>query len=209
MFSPTWETQISSDMCSPTLETHIHSDICSPTWETQIPSDMCSLSWERHISSDMCSSILIVISICDISALNLIVELKLLAFCIISFSSLLCLDLCSIGNTHHQYTIFSKTAVQYSCVVSGSVKSLWWWPTRKAFFLSASPLVTSAFGQRFVGVQPRPKHPAACDKNPLVTRVWFNTILSTLYFVFYSGHGDVSKSNGHLCSHGCSMGLYL
>ena len=133
MFSPTWETQISSDMCSPTLETHIHSDICSATWETQIPSDMCSLSWETHISSDMCSS----------------------------------------------------------------------------FFLSASPLVTSAFGQRFVGVQPRPKHPAARDKNPLVTRVWFNTILSTLYFVFYSGHGDVSKSNSHLCSHGCSMGLYL
>ena len=154
----------------------------------------------------MCCPILIVISTCDILALNWIVGLKLLAFPTISFSCLLCVDLCSIGNTRRQYTIFSKTAVQYPCVVSGSVKSSWWWPTWKAFFLSASPVVTSAFDQRSVGLQPRPKHLVARDKNPLVTRVQFNTTLS-LYLFFYSGDGYVSKSNGHLCSHGCSMGL--
>ena len=49
-----------------------------------------------------------------------------------------------------------------------------------------------------------PKHPAAPEKNPLVTRVRFNTTLSQYRLVFYSGHSDVSKSNGHLCSHGCS-----
>ena len=32
-----------------------------------------------------------------------------------------------------------------------------------------------------------PKHPAAPEKNPLVTRVRFNTTLSQ-YLVFYSGH---------------------
>ena len=49
-----------------------------------------------------------------------------------------------------------------------------------------------------------PKHPAAPEKNPLVTRVRFNTTLCQYRLVFYSGHSDVSKSNGHLCSHGCS-----
>ena len=74
------------------------------------------------------------------------------------------------------------------------------------FFRAASPLVTSAFGQRSVGLQQTPKHSTAREKNPLVPRVRFNTTLSQ-YLVFYSGHEDVSKRNGHLCSHGCSMGL--
>ena len=46
----------------------------------------------------------------------------------------------------------------------------------------ASPLVTSAFGQRSVGLQPR--HPAARNKNPLVTTVRFNTTLSCIGFSF-------------------------
>ena len=62
----------------------------------------------------------------------------------------------------------------------------------ESFFLAALPPVTSAFSQRSVGLQPTPKHPAACEKNPLVsTSVWFNTTLSQ-YLVFYQ---DVSKSN--------------
>ena len=148
---------------------------------------------------------------------NLIVEWKLFAFSLIIFSSLFCLNLCFIGKTHRQY-IFSRTAVQlpwmprdFLCALSASVKSLYW-TTRKAFFLEfflpASPLVTSAFGQRSVGLQPTPRLPAAPKKNPLVTRVRFNTTLSQ-YLVSYSGHEDVSKSNVHRCSHGCSMGLWV
>ena len=80
----------------------------------------------------------------------------------------------------------------------------------KAFFLPfslvASTLVTSAFGQRSVGLQPTLKPPTTCKKNPLVTR--FNTTLSQ-YLVFYLSHEEVSKSNGLLCSHGCSTGLQV
>ena len=169
-----------------------------PCWILPLCTLLCSRKWSGFIS--------------DISAVNLIVEWKLFAFSTNIFRSLFCLDLCSIGNTHRQYTTFCKTASQYHWpwvprdflrAVSGSVKSLWW-PTRKAFFLAALPLATSAFGQRSVGLQP--KHPAARDKNPLVTRVRFTSTLS-LYWVFYSGHEDVSKRSGHLCSHGCSIGL--
>ena len=86
-----------------------------------------------------------------------------------TLSSPFCLDLCSIGKTHRQY-IFLKQRFNYPRVprdflyaVSGSVKSLWG-PKRKAFFLA--------------------KHPAAREKNPLVTRVRTNTTLSQ-YLVFY------------------------
>ena len=51
------------------------------------------------------------------------------------------------------------------------------------FFRAASPLVTSTFGQRTVGLQPTPKHSNAREKNPLVPRVRFNTTLSQ-YLVF-------------------------
>ena len=63
----------------------------------------------------------------------------------------------------------------------------------KSFFLAASPLVTSAFGQRSVGLQPTPKHPAARKKNPLVTRARFNTTVFQ-YLVFYSGHEDCNHT---------------
>ena len=65
-------------------------------------------------------------------------------------------------------------------------------------FLAVLPQVTSAFGQRSACLQPKLKHPAAREKNPLVSRVRFNTTLSQC-LVFYCGHEDVSKSNGHLC----------
>ena len=101
------------------------------------------------------------------------------------FSSLFCLDLCSIGFWFGK--VFMVTHA-------------------KSFFARGFSLMTSAFGQRSVGLQPTPKYPTAREKNPLVTRVRFNTTLSQ-YLVFYSGHEDVSKSNGHLRSHGCSMSL--
>ena len=138
---------------------------------------------------------------------NLIVEWKLFAFSSIILSSLFCLNLCSIGKTHRQY-IFSKTAVQlpwtprdFLCAVSDG-KVFIVNHAKSLFFSCFSPgfaLVTSAFGQRYVGLHPKPKQPAAPKKNPLVTWVWFNTTLSQ-YLVFYSGHEDVSTSSVHRCS---------
>ena len=112
-------------------------------------------------------------------------------------------DLSSIGkNTPSIYLFqnsgqlpFVPTCRDFLCPVSGMVtqaESFF-----LAFFVAASPLVTSAFGQRS-----KASRSAACEKNPLVTRVWFNT---TRCLVLYSGHENVSKSNGHLRSHGCSM----
>ena len=129
-----------------------------------------------------------------------------------NFSSLFCLG--SIGKTHRQY-IFSKTAVQlawvpgdFLCAVSGLVKPFK--VTRvKSFFsrvFASSDFWSFCLLPKICWPAATPKHPAAPEKNPLVTRVRFITTLSQ-YLVFYSGHSDVSKSNGHLCSHGCSMGL--
>ena len=124
-----------------------------------------------------------------------------------NFSSLFCLG--SIGKTHRQY-IFSKTAVQlawvprdFLCAVSGLVKPFK--VTRVESFFSRG-FASSDFCLRPKICWPAatPKHPAAPEKNPLVTRVRFNTTLSQYRLVFYSGHSDVSKSNGHLFSHGCS-----
>ena len=126
-----------------------------------------------------------VISVSYILAVNLIV-LSLFHH----FSSLFCLG--SIGKTHRQY-IFSKTAVQlawvprdFLCAVSDLVKPF------------KVTLVKSFFSRRLASrdfcLRPKicwpaatSKHPAAPEKNPLVTRVRFNTTLSQ-YLVFYSGH---------------------
>ena len=107
-----------------------------------------------------------------------------------NFSSLFCLG--SIGKTHRQY-IFSKTAVQlawvprdFLCAVSGLVKPFK--VTRVESFFSRG-FASSDFCLRPKICWPAatPKHPAAPEKNPLVTRVRFNTTLSQ-YLVFYSGH---------------------
>ena len=69
---------------------------------------------------------------------------------------------------------------------------------KKSFFsrVYASPLVTS--GQRSVGLQPTPKHPAAGEKNPLVTRVRFSTTLTMTM---------LAKAAVIFFSRGCSMCL--
>ena len=70
MCSPTWETDIPSDMCYATQETHISSDItsdmCSPIRETHTFSDMgipgrgthitrnCFQVGKTHSATDMC-----------------------------------------------------------------------------------------------------------------------------------------------------------
>ena len=91
----------------------------------------------------------------------------------------------------------------FLCAVSGLVKPFK--VTRVESFFSRG-FASSDFCLRPKICWPAatPKHPAAPEKNPLVTRVRFNTTLSQYRLVFYSGHSDVSKSNGHLFFHGCS-----
>ena len=94
----------------------------------------------------------------------------------------------------------------FLCAVSGLVKPFK--VTRvKSFFsrvFASSDFWSFCLLPKICWPAVTPKHPAAPEKNPLVTRVRFNTTLSQYRQVFYSGHSDVSKSNGHLCSHGCS-----
>ena len=107
-----------------------------------------------------------------------------------NFSSLFCLG--SIGKTHRQY-IFSKIVVQlawvvrdFLCAVSGLAKPFK--VTRVKSFISRG-FTSNDFCLRPKICWPAatPKDPAAPEKNPLVTRVRFNTTLSR-YLVFYSGH---------------------
>ena len=59
-------------------------------------------------------------------------------------------------------------ARDFSCTVSGFCQVF---IVSHAFFLPASPLVTSAYGRTCVGLRPAPKIPAAREKKLLVPRV--------------------------------------